>query len=314
MKIYLLFNSVEKNRKTLFVFTFLRERTERWLKPSLRKKLNDDENDKEIFTQFSKFKKEIRRIFEVFNEKQTAERIVQHLIQKTSASDYAARFQKHVNLIEWNDVAFMIMFRQELKDNVKDEIMRDERDYKSLTEHIEIVIDFNDKLYERVMKKRYDRFRDRARLIYKLIAEYAKSKQQSYIRNSEYTELASMKLKMTHRRRRKNLKSKKKDKKKKLCYECEKTNYFVKNCRNESVMLQQQLNVTLKKTSETDDMKKAVNETVIQKINSDNEYCIVSSKTKLQKVTDATSNKTKQINFRIEKFKRSSTSHSDWLK
>ena len=80
MKIYLLFNSVKKNRKTLFVFTFLRKRAERWLKSNLRKKLDNNENDKEIFTQFSEFKKEIRRIFEVFNEKQIAERVIQHLI------------------------------------------------------------------------------------------------------------------------------------------------------------------------------------------------------------------------------------------
>ena len=100
MKIYLLFNSVEEDRKTLFVFTFFRERAERWLKSSLRKKLNDNKDNKEIFAQFSEFKKKIRRIFEVFNEEQTAERVIQHLIQKTSASDYAARFQEHVNLIE----------------------------------------------------------------------------------------------------------------------------------------------------------------------------------------------------------------------
>ena len=198
IKIYLLFNSVEKNRKTLFVFTFLRGRAERWLKPSLRKKLNDNEDNKEIFAQFSEFKKKIRRIFEVFNEKQTAERVIQHLIQKTSVSDYAARFQEHVNLIEWNDVALMIMFRRELKDNVKDEIMRDKRDYKSLAEFIEIVIDFDDKFYERAMKKRYDQFKDRAELIYESTAEYAKSKQQSYIKNSEYIELTSMELDMTH--------------------------------------------------------------------------------------------------------------------
>ena len=208
----------------------------------------------------------------------------------------------------------MIMFRQELKDNVKDEIMRDGRDYESLAELIEIVIDLDDKLYERVMKKRYNQFKDRARLIYESAAEYAKPKQQSYIRNSKYIESASMKLRMTHRRRKKNPKNKKKDKEKKLCYECEKTDHFVKNCRNENVMFQQQLNVTLKKIFETDDMKKAVNETVIQKISSNNKYCIVSSKTKLQKIIDATSNKTKQINFRIEKFRRSSTSHSDCIK
>ena len=47
----------------------------------------------------------------------------------------------------------MTMFRKELKDNVKDEIIRDERNYESLEKFIEIVIDFDDKLYERVMKK-----------------------------------------------------------------------------------------------------------------------------------------------------------------
>ena len=40
-------------------------------------------------------------------------------------------------------------------------------------------------------------------------------------------------------------------------------------------------------------MKKAVNETVTQKINSNDEYCIVSNKTELQKIINATSNKTK---------------------
>ena len=70
----------------------------------------------------------------------------------------------------------------------------------------------------------------------------------------------------------------------------------------------------LKKISETDDMKEAVSETVIQEINLNDEYCIVNSKTKLQKVIDAASNKTKQINFKIEKFKRSSTPHSDCIK
>ena len=108
----------------------------------------------------------------------------------------------------------MTMFRRELKNNVKDKIMRDERNYESLAEFIEIVIDFDDKLYERVMKKRYDQFKDRAELIYESTAKYAKSKQRSYIRDSEYIEFASMKLNMTHRNREKNFKNKKNEKKK----------------------------------------------------------------------------------------------------
>ena len=48
------------------------------------------------------------------------------------------------------------MFRRELKNNVKNEIMRDERDYKTFIEFIEIVINLDDRLYERIMKKRYN--------------------------------------------------------------------------------------------------------------------------------------------------------------
>ena len=61
-------------------------------------------------------------------------------------------------------------------------------------------------------------------------------------------------------------------------------------------------------------MKRTVNETIIQKINSNDKYCIINNKMKLQKTIDATSNKTKQINFRIKKFRRLSTSHLNCIK
>ena len=70
----------------------------------------------------------------------------------------------------------MTMFRRELKDNVKDEIMRDERNYENLAEFIEIVIDLDNKLYERVMKKRYDQSKNKIELIYESASKYAKLK------------------------------------------------------------------------------------------------------------------------------------------
>jgi len=48
------------------------------------------------------------------------------------------------------------MFRRDLKDNLKDEIMRDERFINDMFDLIEVVIDLDDKLYKRAMKKRYD--------------------------------------------------------------------------------------------------------------------------------------------------------------
>ncbi len=48
------------------------------------------------------------------------------------------------------------MFRRNFKNNLKNEIMRDEKFISDIFDLIEVVIDFDDKLYERVIKKRYD--------------------------------------------------------------------------------------------------------------------------------------------------------------
>ena len=61
--------------------------------------LNDhSKNSNNVCTNFEIFKKEIQRIFDVFNEKQTTEKVVQYLRQETSTIEYAARFQEKTNL------------------------------------------------------------------------------------------------------------------------------------------------------------------------------------------------------------------------
>lgn len=49
------------------------------------------------------------------------------------------------------------MFWRGLKDNVKNKMMRDGQSVKNLKIIIEVVIDLNDKLYERAIEKRYSR-------------------------------------------------------------------------------------------------------------------------------------------------------------
>jgi len=48
------------------------------------------------------------------------------------------------------------MFRQNLKNNLKNEIMRNEKRISDMFDLIKVVIDLDDKLYERAIKKRYD--------------------------------------------------------------------------------------------------------------------------------------------------------------
>jgi len=47
----------------------------------------------------------------------------------------------------------MTMFRRNLKNNLKNEIMRDGKFISDMFDFIEVVIDFDNKLYKRVMKK-----------------------------------------------------------------------------------------------------------------------------------------------------------------
>ena len=50
----------------------------------------------------------------------------------------------------------MTIFWRDFKNNLKNEIMRNDKFINDIFDLIEIVIDFDDKLYERTMKKRYD--------------------------------------------------------------------------------------------------------------------------------------------------------------
>ena len=144
------------------------------------------------------------------------------------------------------------MYRRKLKKQVKNELMRDERAYETLDEFIEIFIDLDDKLYERVMKKKYDE-EPRGR-----VETYSSRLSSSYSRKSnfdkerrvdEYVDIVSMKLNFTIRlNKEKNLKAKRDNMKKdKTCYSCDKSSHFAKDCRSRGMMPQRQINVMLRK-------------------------------------------------------------------
>ena len=70
------------------------------MKFTFRKYFTNEINDNKIFEFLIKFKKKIRNIFEIFNEKQIAKRVIQHLRQKISTIDYIVKFQKKINFIQ----------------------------------------------------------------------------------------------------------------------------------------------------------------------------------------------------------------------
>ena len=48
------------------------------------------------------------------------------------------------------------MFRRDFKNNFKNEIMRDNKFISDIFNFIEVAIDLDNKLYKRIMKKRYN--------------------------------------------------------------------------------------------------------------------------------------------------------------
>jgi len=50
--------------------------------------------------------------------------------------------------------------------------MRNKKILNDIFNFIEVVIDFNDKLYKRAIKKRYDQFRKKAKIFFELAIKY----------------------------------------------------------------------------------------------------------------------------------------------
>ena len=313
MKLYFAFNSISKNQKTFFAFTYFKEKVQHWFKSKVRSYLDDEKNiNDKIFTRFNNFKVAIRCIFEVFNEKQFIERIIQHLKQHEFAFDYVARFQKYVNIIDWNESTLQTMYRRELKKQVKNELMRDEKVYEMLDELIEIFIDLDDKLYERVMKKKYDeKLKER-------VGTYSSRLSSSYFEESnfdkgrrvdEHVDIVSMKLNFTIRfNKEKNFKVKRNNMKKdKTCYSCGKSSHFAKDCRSREMMPQRQINVMLrKKLDEWNTQNIDSNNSKITKIITNDDYFRIRNLEELQqvlneKVTSTTFASTQKVNDIIKK-------------
>ncbi len=48
------------------------------------------------------------------------------------------------------------MFRRNFKNNLKNEIMRNKKNFNDIFNFIKVIIDFDNKLYKRVIKKKYN--------------------------------------------------------------------------------------------------------------------------------------------------------------
>jgi len=67
------------------------------------------------------------------------------------------------------------MFKKEFKKNLKNELMRNRQKLLNIKNLLEVLIKIDNKLYKRVIKKRFDQFYKRVETFFKFIIEYYES-------------------------------------------------------------------------------------------------------------------------------------------
>ena len=154
------------------------------------------------------------------DETQSAERQLHQLHQKGPASDYAAKFRQVAAHLEWDDDPLMVAFYQGLKDEVKDELIKEDRP-NTLAEYIATAVKIDDRLYERRQEKRknggggWKQFKNNTN------AANAKAKRRhpstAYGHHSGPMEI--------------DMAQKKFGKPKGKCYNCNKEGHFARECR-----------------------------------------------------------------------------------
>ncbi len=182
------------------------------------------------------------------------------------------------------------MFRRDLKNNLKNKIIYNKRILSNISDLIEVAIDLDNKLYKKTIKKRYNQFRERAEIFFKSAIKYQQREScsnQKYS-NSDYCKSASIELNFTQQYKRKNSRKKQNNKNSKICYLCNKSDHFARDCRLQNLINRRQINTILREIfdSQNNIRKQIDTETNIFETESNNNYYLIENSDQLQKVLD----------------------------
>jgi hypothetical protein len=142
---------IESDDKGVLASTRLRGDAFEWIRPQLQRYMDGNVKDPEnthMFEDWDEFKRKIQQVFGSHKEDVKAERDIQHLKQTHSVADFANRFRQHAVQIGWGERALKRMFRQGLKPQVLEEIMRTSVVTDTLDQLINEAIRIDNELYQ----------------------------------------------------------------------------------------------------------------------------------------------------------------------
>ncbi len=180
------------------------------------------------------------------------------------------------------------MFRQDLKNNLKNKIIYNKRILSNIFDFIEIAIDLDNKLYKKTIEKRYNQFREKTKIFFKSTIKYQQKKScsnQKYS-NFDYYKSVFIKLNFTQQYKKKNFRKKQNNKSQKIYYLYSKPNYFARDCRLQNLINCRQINTILKKIfNSQNNIRKQIDTKIdIFEIKSNNNYYLIENSDQLQKV------------------------------
>lgn len=128
-----------------------------WYEPMLRdllgnKEGDQDDNTKKLFKKFVKFEEAIKDAFGDPDEERTAERQLALHRQIRSTSEYAAKFKQIATQLGWEDGPLMSQFYEGLKDEVKDELAKQDRP-DDFAKYVAMAVRIDNRLYERKQER-----------------------------------------------------------------------------------------------------------------------------------------------------------------
>jgi len=149
-----------QHKRLMYIVSYMKGPAFEFIQPHLEDYLGnlskpDDrkESTRRILGSDNRLFEEIRSTFGYGNEQQEAEREIQALRQRGSATKYKAEFQILAARLDWDDNALAALFYQGLKDNIKDELSRDERP-DTLREMSETAIRIDTRIWERQLEQK----------------------------------------------------------------------------------------------------------------------------------------------------------------
>lgn len=138
-----------ERQKVLYAASFLRDTAYSWFEPLLHQSPAPS-----LLDDFGEFTAKLSSVFGDPDQTASAERDIRHLRQRSSASAYAAEFQRLAAYISWNDSALASQFYWGLSDAVKDDMAQIDRP-GDLATLIATAIRIDTRQTERKLEQRY---------------------------------------------------------------------------------------------------------------------------------------------------------------